>query len=70
MRFETTLLAILDISGYTHFIRQRATTLPHAEEIIRDQRLTVIKAEQFRHRLVLRATRDLRLLARLFPLWS
>ena len=34
MRFETTLLAILDISGYTHFIRQRATTLPHAEEII------------------------------------
>lgn len=34
MRFEPTLLAILDIGGYTRFIRQRATTLPHAEEII------------------------------------
>jgi hypothetical protein len=34
MRFESTLLAILDISGYTTFIRQRATTLVHAEEII------------------------------------
>lgn len=34
MRFEPTLLAILDISGYTGFIRHRATTLPHAEEII------------------------------------
>jgi hypothetical protein len=34
MRFEPTLLAILDISGYTAFIRQRATTLVHAEEII------------------------------------
>jgi hypothetical protein len=34
MRFEPTLLAILDISGYTGFIRHRTTTLPHAEEII------------------------------------
>lgn len=34
MRFEPALLAILDISGYTAFIRQRATTLVHAEEII------------------------------------
>jgi hypothetical protein len=34
MRFDPTLLAILDIGGYTRFIRQRATTLPHAEEII------------------------------------
>jgi class 3 adenylate cyclase len=34
MRFEPTLLAILDIGGYTAFIRQRATTLPHAEAVI------------------------------------
>ncbi len=51
MRLTHAILAIFDISGYTAFIRHRAVTLMHAEQIVTDLLESVV--ERAEHPLLL-----------------
>ena len=47
MQFKKVILVIVDISGYTHFVRTHKTTFLHAEEVIFELMEAVIDQAEF-----------------------